>query len=220
MTWLSYIFPQTIRRTGSRYNRDIRVNLEKGRYNLLVNGARESGAYIEGLWRYALNNLELYNNPEPRKILVLGVAGGTVIHLLHGVYKKARIIGVDIDEEMIRIGRQYFKLAGIRQLRCVCADAQRYIQSAHDHYDLIVIDLFIGPDVPDFVSDFKFHRNIRKLLKPTGAVFINYLRQFGYEKKAVSLEKVLKMHYPSVVSVDRYNNRFFYCTLTVFGMVA
>jgi len=86
MSVLSYIVPRVIYKTGSRYNRKIWVVEEAGKNKLLVNGARESGPYIEGLWRYALRELLVDSSRLVQNILVLGVAGGTVIHLLHALY--------------------------------------------------------------------------------------------------------------------------------------
>src|SRR3990167_4267490 len=99
MTWFSYIFPQTILRTSSKYNSHIRINEERGKLKLLVNGSRESGEYIEKLWKEAFAAFGLgsgLNAPQglPPSILVLGVAGGTVIHLLHHMYPIATITGV------------------------------------------------------------------------------------------------------------------------------
>lgn len=210
MHWLSYLVPFTILKTGSRYNKDIRINEENGKFKLLVNGARESGAYIEGLWRYALRNLRFTGRAKTKNILVLGVAGGTVIHLLHNLYPDARIIGVDIDAVMIEVGKKYFGLDTMQNLRCVCADAATFVASYKGtRFDLVVVDIFVGPDIPDFVSSAAFERNVKKHVSAGGVVLINYLRQPGYEEKAAKLQNVLQTLYNNVGSADIHNNRFF-----------
>lgn len=207
--WWTYFWPRVVLKTGSRYNRDIRIIEENRRYKLLVNGARESGEYIEGLWLHAFKELDFTAGFRYGEILVLGIAGGTVIRLLHERYPDARITGVDIDGAMIGIGQEYFGLRDIKALSCVRADARTYLTRTAERYDLIVIDLFIGPDVPDFVIDAAFHDSVRKRLRNNGTVFINYLRQPGYENKAPELERILKKRYASVRSTDKNNNRFF-----------
>lgn len=210
MNWLSYIFPQTIERRASVYHREIRINEERGRYKLLANGARESGAYIEGLWRYALRNLGFTGRAKTKNILVLGIAGGTVIHLLHNLYPDARIIGVDIDAVMIEVGKKYFGLDTMKNLRCVCADAAAFAASYKGtRFDLVVVDIFVGPDIPDFVPSAAFERNVKKHVSAGGCVLINYLRQPGYEEKVAKLQKVLQTLYNNVGSADIHNNRFF-----------
>lgn len=207
MNWLSYIYPQTVFRTSSRYNRDIRINEENGKLKLLVNGARESGEYIKGLWVHAFSRFAL---PEGVKhILVLGIAGGTVIQMFHNRYTRAKIVGVDIDQTMIDIGKRYFGLDTISNLRCICADAKEFVEQTNNRFDVVVIDLFIGPDVPDFVISLPFQRKIRRMLTKNGRVVVNYLRQPGYEEKAIKIEELLGDIYGDVETVDRYNNRFF-----------
>lgn len=209
MNWLSYIFPKTIARLSSPYNRDIRINLESNRYKLLVNGARESGAYIEGLWRFAFDTLGISLHPA-KNILVLGVAGGTAIHLLHAMYPASQIIGVDIDQVMIDVGRKYFGLGNLPSLHLIRNDAGAFVTSYKGHrFDIIIVDLFIGPDVPDVVLSSAFQQNIQSCLTKDGRVMINYLKEPGYEKKALVLQKVLRRFYRNVTFVDRYNNRFF-----------
>src|SRR3990167_7141257 len=103
MSWLSYFYPQTVGRFTSFYNKDIRVVEEQGRYKILVNGSRQSGPYIEMLWRKALSSFSITKNLPVKRILVLGVAGGNLIHLLRKMYPSASIVGVDIDQVMIDI---------------------------------------------------------------------------------------------------------------------
>lgn len=207
--WWTHFWPRVALKTGSSYNRDIRVIEENRQFKLLVNGARESGAYIESLWRYAFTAFHFTQDEDVKRILVLGIAGGTVIHMLHKMFPDAHITGVDIDGAMIGIGQEYFGLRDIKALSCVRADARTYLTRTAQRYDLIVIDLFIGPDVPDFVIDEAFHDSVRKRLRDNGVVFINYLRQPGYENKAPELERILKKRYASVRSTDKNNNRFF-----------
>lgn len=210
MSLLSYIIPQTVLKTSSPYNPHIRINEEKGRYKLLSGGAKESGEYIEKLWLHAFEKFQITESRSALNILVLGVAGGTVIHLLHGMYPNASIVGVDIDNVMIEVGKKYFGLSSIPSLQLVCADASTFVRSYKGpRFDCVVVDIFTGPDVPDFVISHPFEKRVRRLLTHTGCTIINYLRQPGYEKKVLTLQKILEKSYTSVLSTDRFNNRFF-----------
>src|SRR3990167_925734 len=101
MDWRSYIYPQTIERFSTVYNHDIRVVEDHGKLKILVNGSPQSGPYIEKLWKNALRSFGFPKKIVPKSILVLGIAGGTVIHLLHQWYPEAKITAVDIDQTMI-----------------------------------------------------------------------------------------------------------------------
>lgn len=210
MHWWSYLIPITILKTGSRYNKDIRINEENGKFKLLVNGARESGAYIETLWKYAFRMLGVTRGKTVNHILVLGVAGGTVIHMLRHLYPDARITGVDIDDVILDAGKKYFGLGALPGFTAVCRDARKFVSAYKGvRFDLVVVDIYIGPDVPDFVLSEVFERKVNTLLAPGGCVLINYLRQAGYEEKVATLRQQLETIYTNVASADIYNNRFF-----------
>jgi len=206
---ISYFFPTIIFRAGTRYNRDIRVVEEKGVNKLLVNGSRQSGEYIKELWQHAFRSFG--NPPNIQNILVLGVAGGTVIHLLHARYPTVAITGVDIDKTMIDIGKKYFSLDKIKKCTLICKDAQDFIKKNKKQWDMIVIDLFVGAAIPPFVGEETFLLQIKKRLNPKGVLLINYLREFEYEKLSDILLAKLKKIFSEIKVTEIYCNRFFSC---------
>lgn len=207
--FLSYIFPQTIARFSTTFNKDIRVNEEYGQRKLLVNGSRQSGIYIDGLWRGALKTFGITRDLSVNRILVLGVAGGTVIHLLSKFYPKAQITGVDIDRLMITVGKKYFGLDDLSNLRTVYADAKKFIQIKQTPYDLIIVDLFFGGSIPAFVSSTDFLNDLGKMLTPRGKTVINYLSEGEYVKSSEILNQKLQSLFGEVRDTVRFRNRFF-----------
>lgn len=205
MSFLSYLVPRVVARYSTKYNRDIRVLEEKGKYKLLVDGSRQSGEYILMLWQQALCRFGIIPSPDVRNILVLGVGGGTVMHLLHALYPESKITGVDIDEKMIWIGKKYFGLTGFT---LEVADAQKFVKRA-GRWDMIVVDLFIGAAIPAFVGEEEFIRNMKKILAPRGILLINYLQEREYGPLSVLLHNKLKKIFSSVADCKIYYNRFF-----------
>jgi spermidine synthase len=212
MSLLSYLFPRVIARYSSNYNRDIRVLEEKGKYKLLVDGSRQSGEYILHLWQQAFCTFGIIPSPDIRSILLLGVAGGTVVHLLHAIYPDATIEGVEIDPRMISIGKQYFGLSRVEGLTLVENDAKIFIEKAvraKKHWDMILVDTHVGPEVPEFVSNVRFLTLLHHALSPRGMVIINYLRELQYLIKSHQLRKKLNKIFRKVYETDICFNRFF-----------
>jgi len=212
MSLLSYLFPRVIARYSTNYNRDIRVLEEKGKYKLLVNGSRQSGEYILKLWQQALCRFGIIPSPDVRSILVLGVGGGTVIHLLHALYPDAVITGVDMDEKMVSIGKKYFGLSKVSGLTLTVADAKEFLLMAvakKKQWDMVVVDLFIGAAIPAFVGEERFIRDLKRIMAPKGMVLINYLHEREYRALAALLLCKLKKIFRSVRDCEVYNNRFF-----------
>ncbi len=215
MNWISYIFPQTIVKLTSHFNKEIRINEEYGKHKLLVNGSNQSGEYIGMLWEKAFKKfglLQSHFQGDPLQILILGVGGGSVIKILRSYFPSTHITAVDIDPTMIEISQTYFGLDKVSGLSLVCADAQKYVVKARKSritYDLILVDIFIGAYIPDFVSDDKFLHLLKSLLSQNGRIVINYLREFEYGKKSDDLLGKLVKIFPVVAEISLYNNRFF-----------
>lgn len=199
MSFVSYIIPQIVARFSTKYNEDIRVVEESGKLKLLVNGSRQSGTYVEWLWKKALDAFRLGTY---RSILVLGVGGGTVIHLLAERFSQAHITGVDIDPQMIEIGKKYFGLSRIPNLRLVVADAKTYKPKM---YDLVIIDLFVGRHIPEFVRDENYLKRFGESI-----IIINYLREGEYWEKSVELEKIMKRIFRQVKNYQIAHNSFYF----------
>ncbi|MCJ7826296.1 hypothetical protein MUP56_01605 [Patescibacteria group bacterium] len=213
MTWKSYLFPQTILITTSAYNRHIRVNEEWGKMKLLVDGSSQSGAYIEKLWKKALKRFAVDTHLPLRNALVLGVGGGTVISLLHDLFPHVTQACVERDKVIIDIAKNYFSIGRIPHITLIEADAQKYIKQLVKEkkmYDCIVVDLFSGPHVPEFVRDERFLRSLQGILTENGCILINYLREREYKKKSDELDRSLQNVFGQVKDFPIAYNRFFY----------
>jgi len=218
MNALSYIVPRTVKRASTSYNRDIRVVEENGKYKLLVNGSRQSGEYIKELWQKACAEFGIITSPDVKSILVLGVAGGTVIHLLRGIYPDAEITGVDIDKTMIEIGKKYFGLSGVPGLTLRTEDAKVFMKK-NTHWDMVVIDLFIGAAIPPFVGEDEFLSDVKNSLTPNGKLLINYLYELEYKQLSDLFIVILRKLFSNAADYKIYNNRFFYVVKYAHGDV-
>jgi spermidine synthase len=212
MSLVSYFIPQVIARFTSPHNRDIRVLEEKGKYKLLVDGSRQSGEYVLTLWQQAFCSFGIIPSPDVRSILVLGVAGGTVIHLLHALYPDALVTGVDVDGRMIDIGKKYFGLSKVKKLTLIVSDAKEFVAGSaakKKQWDMVVVDLFVGASIPAFVGEERFLRTLRRIITPKGMVVINYLREREYGTLADLLRTKLRKIFRSERDCDVCFNRFF-----------
>jgi len=214
---LSYIIPQKIAEFRTPFNRYIRINDEGGgKKKLLVNGSPQSGVYIDVLWDAALGSFGVADLPRVGKILVLGTAGGTVIHKVHTFFPRAKIIGIEIDERMIEIGKKYFSLGTIHELTFIHADAKEFVKAEVEKkhsYDLIIADMSFGRVIPQFLTTEKFIHELHALAGSDGHVVINYLRELEYEKISDSFMNTLQKRFSLVRDHLIYRNRFFFCSI-------
>ena len=108
------------------------------------------------------------------QILVLGVAGGSVIKtLVDEIHFEGKITGVEIDKAIIKIANEYFHLDQIQNLEIIIDDAFEFVLKTKVKYDLIIIDVFQDVRMPNFLFEKFFIDRICYLLKSKGFILFN-----------------------------------------------
>jgi spermidine synthase len=148
-----------------------------------------------------------------RRILILGLGGGSVARLARALAPEAEIVGVELDPEVVRLAREHFELDRL-DVRVELMDARVWLEEQvtrpaserGPRFDAILEDVFIGEgdDVhkPDWIPE-PAHRHARTLLAPGGVLVSNTLDEHARVARA------MREGFGSVVSieVEDYDNR-------------
>jgi predicted membrane-bound spermidine synthase len=144
-----------------------------------------------------------------RRVLVLGLAAGSVAGALRALDPDAEVVGVEHDREILALARRHFGMNRLG-LEVVAGDAFRYLRAERRRFDLVVEDLFIGPmrsvhKPPELLGD--GYRLILERLRPGGVVSSNTI----HETPAVI--RALRPHRGRIVSLNvrGYWNRILFC---------
>jgi len=121
--------------------------------------------------RVALTGLGLCD--APRRMLVLGLGGGTLPAFLRRHYPDAEIDAVDIDPEVAFVAREYFGFREDARMRIHVADGRKFIESVRQPYDAIFLDAFGSDAVPAHLTTQEFLRAVRRAVSPGGVVIGN-----------------------------------------------
>ncbi|MBW1658367.1 spermidine synthase [Flavobacterium quisquiliarum] len=172
--FFSYIIPIKIFKKKSARSKMIEVTWANGELVLDTENTNYSYGSLQRILRYGLRNIGYENILKMNHILLLGVAGGSVVKtLVDEIEYKEKITGVEIDSEMIQIANQYFNLNQIKQLEVVIDDAFEFVLKTKDRYNLIIIDIFEDTHMPNFLFEKFFLDRICTLLKDNGYVLFN-----------------------------------------------
>lgn len=189
------LFNKVLFEGKSKYNGNLKVirSLGFGTY-VQSNGLTQSGGVVESIWKNTINNLP---NIDYKNCLVLGFGGGTVAKILLSKFKKIKITGIEIDRQMIDIGKKYLGVSDF-SVKLSVADAFTTKQ-LNNKYDLVIVDLYHGDDFPKKFESISF---LKKLLKHK-VVVINRLYYKDKKEKAELFSerlkgvfKNIKIHYP------------------------
>lgn len=136
--------------------------------------------------------------PGLKDILLLGTGLASAVHILHGmnVYP-ASVTLVDIDEDVLGLALECLPENAAETVIPVCADARTYMsRDASQHYDLVIVDVFIGRTVPEGVSEIPFLMQCRDRINPGGRFVMNYMVEQIDEwlKFRRSIEKAFPLH--------------------------
>src|SRR5258706_5115702 len=124
--------------------------------------------------RVALAGLALCE--EPRRILVVGLGGGSLPMFLRKHYPAAGIDVAEIDPDVVDVAKKYFGFREDERMHAYIGDGRQFIENVRQGYDIIFLDAFGARDVPKHLTTLEFLQITRRALKPNGVVVSNIWR--------------------------------------------
>src|SRR5690606_4916506 len=202
---LSYLYPITLFKANSTISKTIEVTLSGGELVLDSKNANYSYGSLQRILRIGLKRIGYSKIVKMDNILVLGVAGGSVIKTLaQEIEYKGKITGVEIDPYIIDIANRFFKLDQIKNLNLIIDDAFEFVLKTREKYNLIIIDIFQDTKMPNFLYEDFFKDRILFLLKENGFILFNTMI---LDKECESKNKDYIAYYKSKVkSVEVVSN--------------
>lgn len=111
--------------------------------------------------------------PEPRRVLIVGLGGGSLASFLRHHYPDTTIDAVEINPRVVTAAREAFGFREDGRLRVHVMDGAGYLRSGPPPYDLIFLDAF-GPDgIPAHLTTREFLQSVWWTLLPGGAAVGN-----------------------------------------------
>ena len=170
----SYIIPIRILKKKSSISESLEVTWANGELVLDSKNTNYSYGSLQRILRKGLKNIGFEKINTMNHILVLGVAGGSVIKtLVNEVGYKGKITGVEIDTEIIKMANTYFKLDEIPNLEICIEDAFEFVLKTKNKYDLIIIDVFQDTKMPNFLFEKFFTDRLDMILNNFGIIIFN-----------------------------------------------
>lgn len=191
--WDNIKLPKTIYQTSSQYSGNIEVWQVGQTTKLVAEGTVQSvnwdsptaGKMVFG----QVVELIKENEPNAKRVLILGLAGGAMQHLLTKAIPGIEIVSVEIDKVMVEVAKNYFHLDEIPNHKIIIDDACRVIVEPEEHgltpqyFDVAVVDIYCGDKFPDLGRSGNFFASLKRMVCPGGLVIFNriYLEDHQYE---------------------------------------
>lgn len=118
----------------------------------------------------------LYLNPNPRKVLIVGLGGGILPTALSRLFPETVIDVVEIDPAVVKVAQQFFGFHPSQNVHIFEEDGRVFIKRAgqtDQRYDLIMLDAFDHEYIPEHLLTQEFLLEVKKLLTMDGVLAAN-----------------------------------------------
>ena len=163
----------------SQYHRIAVVEDDDSRY-LRFDSSFQSGMYKDDPFRTRFEyadylQLPLAYRPGTRKILYVGLGGGSAPKRTWRDFPATQIEAVELDPEVVDVAYEYFELPRDPRLQVEVEDGRRFIAANGGPWDAIVIDAFYSDSIPFHLATREFLELARSRLTPGGTVSTNII---------------------------------------------
>ncbi len=130
-------------------------------------------------WGHALRPPALV--PPDSRILILGLGGGTMVHLAHQLLTPKDITVVELDPVVIEVARRFMGLDQLPNVHYCAGDAYEVLDELTDsnRFDLVIEDIFYAGFPGKGEDHVRAHLDrLTRVLSPAGSIVLN--RWFAY----------------------------------------
>ena len=136
----------------------------------------------------------LFIKPDPQRVLIVGLGGGTLSRALGKVLPDAVIDTVEIDPAIVKVAETYFGYRQTSSQRVFLGDGRAFIEKVHrdgGRYDLILLDAFDVDYIPPHLLTREFLQHVRAILSDDGVLAANtFSESRKYHEESVTYASV------------------------------
>jgi spermidine synthase len=163
----------------SQYHRIAVVEDSESRY-LRFDSSFQSGMYKDDPYRTRFEysdylQLAFAYRPEAKRILYIGLGGGSAPKRTWRDFPDVRIDVVELDPEVVKVAYRWFELPRDPRLAVEVEDGRRYLVASEGRWDAIVVDAFYSDSIPFHLATREFLELARSRLAPGGLLVTNII---------------------------------------------
>ncbi len=135
------------------------------------------------------------------EILVLGMGTGTFARQCMRYFDDVQVEGVEIDEKITDLAREYFELPD--SVKVTTYDGRAYLMAVDKKYDVIMVDAYQDITIPFQMSSLEFFTMVREHLTENGVMVVN-MNMHSKEKGNINeyLSDTIASVFPYVYTAD------------------
>ena len=188
----------------TQYHRLAVVEDGTSRY-LRFDSSFQSGMFVEQPYRTRFDytdylQLALAYNAGARRILFIGLGGGSAPKRMWRDFPALQLDAVELDREVVDVAYRFFGLPRDDRLRVDVEDGRRYLSQNEGPWDAIVIDAFYSDSIPFHLATREFLELAQARLAPGGVIATNVIGAVAGEQSRLlrSMLRTYRTIFPTV----------------------
>lgn len=138
---------------------------------------------------------------EKLEVLILGMGSGTYARQCQVYFHNLSMEGVEIDEKITDLSREYFDLP--QNVNVTTYDGRAYLQAVDKKYDVIMVDAYQDITIPFQMSSREFFTLVKEHLHTDGVMVVNMNMQAKGEGNINDyLSDTISEVFPAVYTAD------------------
>jgi spermidine synthase len=113
--------------------------------------------------------------PDAKKMLLVGLGGGSIPKKLNKEFPNLEIDAVELDPEVIKMAKDHFQVKESKNLRLYAQDGRLFLTRTQNQYDIIMLDAYFTDAMPFHLATKQFFELAQKKLTPNGIIVANLI---------------------------------------------
>jgi spermidine synthase len=113
--------------------------------------------------------------PDAKRMLIIGLGGGSIPKKLQKEFPSLEIDVVEIDPEVIQIAKNHFNVRESNRLHLHAQDGRLFLTRTANQYDIILLDAYYADAMPFHLATREFFELAQRKLTPNGIVVANLI---------------------------------------------
>lgn len=168
-----------------------------------VHAWRHEKRYLSMAWGAMAAAALLGKLGPPRRVLMLGLAGGTVFRILRHLLPDAMLTAVEIDREILGLAERHMGLAELNAQVHV-ADARDWLARNRRTFDVVIDDCYLaGPEdvFRPHAGDEGVRQSLLGAVAPGGLLVVNLVTGAGHRRLQSEYRRWFRANFPRVRSI-------------------
>ncbi|MDB5999280.1 MAG: Spermine synthase [Rhizobacter sp.] len=138
--------------------------------------------------------------PQPRRIALIGLGGGSLAKFCHRNLPQAHAVAVEVNPHVVALRDEFGVPPDGDRFEVITQDGAAFVEESVDPVDALLVDAFDDQGMPEALGTQRFYDRCRRLLSPQGVFVVNL--QASHPHCALHVERIRECFEGNLLRVE------------------